>query len=537
MWRIVVLLVLFVNGLAFLFASESYAIGGNSEFIRQNQKFEKAQSEAVSKAFCALDRHLSAESDFAGNPTDRDMVGGAHPTIDNTQAAAKRKALDQAPDAEPSDKISDIQDPQSQAGTILSQGKKIANENQTAGIHGFAKNETAYRISSPTEFTKIKNILFITTDGHLAPNIGYKATGRFYYDAVFDLTDTYSKAVEQDQEAESELRDTFIDISNGGFDLRLGNQQIVWGEAVGLFFADVVNPKDLREFILPNFDQIRIPVWSADMEYYRAGNHLELVWIPWPKFNRLGVPGSEFAFATPPLPSGVLIQYGDEKKPSKKLENSEAGVRVSRSVDGWDFAGFYLYGYDYFPTLFRRINLDPGTGQITCAFQPEYKRLNVFGLTFAKEIRDVILKGEFVFNKGKYFQVNDLADVDGVVKKDFLDYLIGVDYTFFHKIDFNFQFMQRVIANHDNSMIDNRTSTSFSIWLKSGLLDNLLQPELFFVSSLDRQDWMLRPKISYIFRNKWTAALGVDIFEGKTNGTFGQFDNRDRAYIEVRRDF
>lgn len=141
------------------------------------------------------------------------------------------------------------------------------------------------------------------------------------------------------------------------------------------------------------------------------------------------------------------------------------------------------------------------------------------------------------FNKGKYFRVNDLADVDGMVKKDYLDYLIGVDYTFFHKIDFNFQFMQRVIANHDNSMVDNRTNTSFSIWLKSGLFDNVLQPELFFVSSVDRQDWMLRPKISYIFRNKWTAALGVDIFEGKPNGTFGQFDNRDRAYIEVRRDF
>jgi len=51
---------------------------------------------------------------------------------------------------------------------------------------------------------------------------------------------------------------------------RLGRQHIVWGEMVGLFFADVVSAKDMRQFILPDFDMIRIPQWAARAEFLRG---------------------------------------------------------------------------------------------------------------------------------------------------------------------------------------------------------------------------------------------------------------------------
>lgn len=412
-----------------------------------------------------------------------------------------------------------------------------SEDSRSFDVHGFVKNETAYRVRSTHEFTKIKNILFITKEGKFTPNIGYKATGRFYYDAVFDLINNYSKGVEKNQEDEAELRDTYLDFSSGNFDLRVGKQQIVWGEAVGLFFADVVNPQDLREFILPEFDQMKIPLWSADLEYYRDGNHFEFVWIPILKFHRLGVSGSEFELSKPTVPTGALTYYQNEDKPSNDLKNGEFGIRLSRSIKGWDLAAFCLYGYDYFPTYFRTLTTDPSTSTTIITFKPKYERLTLLGATFAKEIEDVIFKGEFIYNNSKNFLVNDLTDIDGVVKKDFLDYLIGIDYTFFEKVDFNVQFMQRIIFNYDANMADNEMATSFSIWLKTGFFDNTLEPELFFVTSLRKSDSMFRPKISYKFKGKWTAVLGMDVFYGRSDGAFGQFDNKDRAYLELRYDF
>ena len=71
------------------------------------------------------------------------------------------------------------------------------------------------------------------------------------------------------------MRETYLDVSAGDWDFRLGRQQIVWGEMVGLFFADVVSAKDLREFVLPDFDYLRIPQWSVRTEYFKGDFHGE----------------------------------------------------------------------------------------------------------------------------------------------------------------------------------------------------------------------------------------------------------------------
>ena len=82
--------------------------------------------------------------------------------------------------------------------------------------------------------------------------------------------------------------------------MRVGRQQIVWGEAIGTFITDVVNPKDFREFILPEFTELRIPIWALDFTYRLAPNvTFEGVWTPDTMSNRLAKKGAEYQF-TPP---------------------------------------------------------------------------------------------------------------------------------------------------------------------------------------------------------------------------------------------
>ena len=49
---------------------------------------------------------------------------------------------------------------------------------------------------------------------------------------------------------------------------------------VGLFFGDVVSALDLREFVLPDFETIRIPQWAARAEYFNSNFHADLIWLP-----------------------------------------------------------------------------------------------------------------------------------------------------------------------------------------------------------------------------------------------------------------
>jgi hypothetical protein len=400
-------------------------------------------------------------------------------------------------------------------------------------LHGEFRNETAYRIAEPNDFTKIRNFAYLDAYSAFSPSLSFELAGWFFYDAVFDLTNNFNQHVEDDLESEAQLRKAFVDIGAGNWEFRLGKQQIVWGQAVNLFFADVVNPKDLREFILWNLDEIRIPVWAADVEYFVGDTHVELVWIPVPEFNKLAVTGSDFAFRAPELPSGVGLRTDDVKEPEDSPENSVYGGRLSHIVQGWALSAFYLYGYDYFPVYYREIRLDPITSDAVVSLTPEYERMNIVGATFSKEIKDVIFKGELVFNKDRFFSVTDPLDADGVIESDYFEYLLGIDYTFFNRIDFNVQFFQQFILDHAPSLFDDEVMSFFSIWLQTGFLDNRLEPELFAVSSIRQEDYMLRPRLNYKFRQNWRMALGLDIFGGVSDGDFGQFDNADRSYVEV----
>lgn len=417
-----------------------------------------------------------------------------------------------------------------QANAVLASKENISFKVELQQ-HGSIKNETAYRVSHPTKFTKLKNQLILSETGNLAKNIKFKLSGRFYYDAVYDLTDNFAKNVASDQQDDAELRETYIDYSNGPFDLRLGKQQIVWGEAVGLFFADVVNAKDLRESVLPDFDMIRIPQWGTDLEYSKQNFHAEFVWLPILEFNKFGVTGSEFAFPYP-VPENTSYVAQDPNKPKDSFRNSELGCRLSYFIKGWDISTFYMYTWDKSPVMYRSIESG------VYYFLPRYKRLNIVGTTFSKEIKDIVLKGEFVFNRKGHFSIIDDTDKDGIKNKDFIDYLLGMDYTFFDKIDTNIQFMQRIIFDYDKRLLnEDEIRNSVSFRLTEGFLNNNLELEFLIIASLMEKDFLYRPKITYNFYNNWKLRLGLDIFQGESSGVFGKFEKKSRIYSEITYSF
>jgi hypothetical protein len=47
----------------------------------------------------------------------------------------------------------------------------------------------------------------------------------------------------------------------------------------------------------------------------------------------------------------------------------------------------------------------------------------------------------------------------------------------------------------------------------------------------------VRPRINWYPAKNYTVAAGFDIFTGPSDGFFGRFHNRDRAYAELRFDF
>ncbi len=74
------------------------------------------------------------------------------------------------------------------------------------------------------------------------------------------------------------LRELYIDTNAGGWDFRIGKQQVVWGTADGIKLLDIMNPTDYRELNQNVSEDSRIPVWMINAEkYFDSGDSVQII--------------------------------------------------------------------------------------------------------------------------------------------------------------------------------------------------------------------------------------------------------------------
>jgi hypothetical protein len=411
-------------------------------------------------------------------------------------------------------------------------GKSEETGQGSQALKGFVQLEMARTTEAPRHWSKLRTRGELGSQGTLGEGLKWKANVRLDYDAVFDINNFYPAAVANDQRTNATLRETYLDASAGDWDFRFGRQHVVWGEMVGLFFADVVSARDLREFILPDFDMLRTPQWAARAEYFKNDFHAELLWVPVATYDEIGKPGAEF-FPYQPVPPGFVGQYRNEVRPNKSLDNGNYGVRLSTLQAGWDVSGFYYRSMDIQPTFYREIVLAPAP---TMIFEPRHDRISQAGGTLAKDFDSAVLKGEAVYTRGRKFGVLNPTDVDGVVVQNTLDWAGGLDFTLPADTRFNVQLFQRVFFDHSPDIVPEKRENGYSLYLNKKF-GGKWEAQATWISSLNRTDWLFRPRVQWNFERNWRLLVGADVFKGPPLGLFGQYANRDRVYSEVRYSF
>ena len=405
---------------------------------------------------------------------------------------------------------------------------------QPSGVQwrGFVQNYTAYDYQDPSHWSRAVIRTQVGAQGGGA-GLKWKATARLDLDPVYMASDFYSSEVRRDQRANFLLRETYVDIPVAGLELRLGKQNIVWGEMVGLFFADVVSARDQRDFILPDFEIIRIPQWAARAEYFGGNYHLEAIWLPYAEVDRIGKPGAEFYPVQTPPPAGFQQRFEDPTEPPHTVRNSNVGLRASTVRSGWDMSLFYYRSTDVNPTFYREVVLAP---EPTVVFTPRHDRIWQVGGTLGKDLGPTVLKAEVIYASGRSFNVTRLDAPTGVVAQDTLDYVVGLDFTFGTATRLNVQYFQRHFYEHDPDLIFDRNESGITLLLSTKFAGSW-EPEILVIQSLNRSEGLLRPRLAWIPEKNWRVVFGVDVFTGPPTGLFGRFDDNDRVYIELRRDF
>jgi len=457
---------------------------------------------------------------------------GWHPDTSTTSRASESTPLRLAADAPSRDELfGDDAAPKRESRDALFDGKP-PDVAQRSPWRGFVRGELAYTYAEPEHWSKMLVRSELDAQGALTPDIKYKVGARLDYDFVYDATNFYPSDVRRDQRVNVFLRENYLDFGASDWDFRFGRQHIIWGEMVGLFFADVVSAKDLREFILPDFDILRIPQWAARAEYTKGDFHAEAIWIPVPSYNEIGKPGAEFFPAVIPPPAGYATLFDNEQIPDRRLSNSNYGLRLSYLANGWDLSGFYYRSLDAAATFYREIVVSPAPAFL---YQARHDRITQWGGTVAKDLGEVVFKAETVYTHGRNYSVTRVED-DGVVRQNTLDVVAGLDFALPADTRLNVQAFNRTFFDHDPEIIYKRNEPGASLLVNHKLSDRV-QAEVLWITSVVRSDWLLRSHIAWDVQANWRLIAGIDIFDGPPLGFFGQYRNRDRVYTEVRYTF
>jgi len=329
------------------------------------------------------------------------------------------------------------------------------------------------------------------------------------------------------------LRQAYFDIYFDVFDLRIGKQQIIWGKADGVFITDVISPRDLSDFILPEFEEIRIGINAVKLDYYLGNSTIEAVWIP--TFQPTIMPDSNSIWypQMPEFPIQSTIEPPNEV--GNKLSESEMAMKYSYLGSALDFEFMAAYMWDDNPAMYIIPYFTQGNPlPDSLIIQPEYHRLPMVGASFGKSFLGAVIRGEGAYYFDKKFSAEDFS-VNGIKEKDYAHYLLGYDHNWFD-MNVSFQFIQEYILDYEDDIRNDEFSNFATFLVAKTFLNETLELSLFSYYGIDNEDALLRPKLSYDISDGFNFLIGTDIFIGD-KGDFGQYNENDLGYLKVRYDF
>jgi len=349
----------------------------------------------------------------------------------------------------------------------------------------------------------------------------------------------YSKPAQLNDAVELELREFYLQGSLGETFLTLGKQQIVWGKSDGLKVLDIVNPQSFREFILDDFDNSRIPLWTVNIEQTVADWDLQFLWIPDQSYHALPKQQAAYAFTSPELvptaPAGVAVDIEHAKRPNNIILDSDVGFRATTFWKGWDITFNYLYQYNNLAVLRQNLSVDNGKPVVTIT--PEYERTHVIGGTFSNAFSDWVIRGEIGYFTDHYFIAKNSLQNQGVVKSPELHYVLGLDWNAPWDILVSGQLIQSWVINNADKTTRDKVDTTLTGLVRRNFMYDTLVAEVLLIANTNNGDGIIRPKVSYEWQDNIKTWLGADIFYGDSDGVFGQFNRNDRVVMALEISF
>jgi len=376
-------------------------------------------------------------------------------------------------------------------------------------VEGFIRQEFAFGTSDSNRLKTNQSGLhsayqmwYLDTNLELTSDLEVRGILRLWGDLAYQMLSDNShferyfksskKNLNWDDNFDQILREFYVSYYSSKFMVRIGKQQVGWGQADGLRLIDVINPLDIRRgpfYDTEGYEEMRIPKWMIKTEFY-PGNigplldmGVEFYWNPGdvketgellPSYVNAQLGGGTGLFnpisPTPiygdGVPVGMQRQWGIwgvpvnfvplpirmfKKERATAIKNSEFGARIKFSFKNTFITLNYWQGFQPDMVLkFRGIVPDAFGGFFPPlgVLQPSvilmdrvYRRMRVAGFTLNRELFGVgklacqvanpVLRVEGLYDFKHPFNTGLMTATDMLVIQDYdqIRYMVGFDWS------------------------------------------------------------------------------------------------------------
>ena len=367
-------------------------------------------------------------------------------------------------------------------------------------------NDTAIQLDD-SKVQKFRNVFAPELDWDLNAAWRIHAEARLLWDPSFE-----------GWERESSLREFTLDWQGEETSVRLGLQQVVWGQASGFLSSfDIFHPHDRREWVLPAFEFLRRPLWMIQVQQPLGEWMLEALWTPQEKVNRTADLGETFFIPPAPPPPGSTIVDG-----GKERDHQRFGLRLSTSHEAWDLALIYMH----VPRNNAVFAYEPLPGD-QLKRTTRYKSYDVAGLSFSHALETAVLRGELSYYSNRDVQT---TGVPGVAQSNQINTVLGMDVTVLTDLDITLEAGHYHLFDYESDFIESKNTTRVMFQIRKPFRHDTLIPRLSVVSDLKQGDLLIRPAVQWNVTDQLIMTTGFDIISGDGR-PFRQFGEADRGYV------
>ena len=361
------------------------------------------------------------------------------------------------------------------------------------------------------------------------------------------------------------LNEAYYRYSGEIWDISVGRQVIVWGQADGFKLTDVLSARDSSEFIAFSGDDARLPSDSIRLRFFHDLFTFEAIAVPFFTPNKLprfgfedGAKNGLYYIDTPDTYKTAIgsipVKYTKtESTKPKMFTDTEAAARFSFFLPGIDFSVSGFYGWDKNPRyvksgyakkgLFNPANplspLNPYIPkELYTNLNEEYYRIGMAGIDAAIPAGDVTIRLETAWVGGRYFEpknllteksVNDLKkqtpddvtlEFNAPLKKHQLLMLAGIDWIK-SSWTLSAQYFEDLILNHKNDIERPMHKGFVSLNVSKTFLRDTLKLSASGVIDINYGSTSSTYSVSYAITDNINFALGGDVY---TKGYDGKGD-------------